>query len=64
MRTTRPMGHILFGAPSIAGFPLLDPLARALMSRGYRGDYMPWQERRLRYVHDNIDRYLAMGPLG
>jgi len=24
---------------------------------------MPWQERRIRFFHDNIDRHLAMGPL-
>ena len=35
---------------------------QGLRSRGYRGDYMPAQERRIRYFHDNIDRYLAMGP--
>ena len=22
-----------------------------------------WQERRIRFFHDNIDRHLAMGPL-
>ncbi|MGI9613974.1 MAG: aromatic ring-hydroxylating oxygenase subunit alpha [Acidimicrobiales bacterium] len=36
---------------------------QGLRSRGYRGEYLPWQERRIRYFHDNIDRYLAMGPL-
>ena len=35
---------------------------QGLRSRGYRGDYMPDQERRIKYFHDNIDRYLAMGP--
>ena len=34
-----------------------------LRSRGYRGECLPWQERRIRYFHDNIDRYLALGPL-
>ena len=36
---------------------------QGLGSRGFRGEYMPWQERRIRFFHDNIDRYLAMGPL-
>ena len=36
---------------------------QGLRSRGYHGDYMPTQERRIRYFHDNIDRYLAMGPV-
>ena len=36
---------------------------RGLMSRGYRDDYMPYQERRIRYFHENIDRYLEMDPL-
>jgi len=35
---------------------------QGLMSRGYRGEYMPSQERRIKYFHDNIDRYVAMGP--
>jgi phenylpropionate dioxygenase-like ring-hydroxylating dioxygenase large terminal subunit len=30
-----------------------------LRSRGYRGEYIPWQERRIRYFHDTIDRYLS-----
>jgi phenylpropionate dioxygenase-like ring-hydroxylating dioxygenase large terminal subunit len=36
---------------------------RGLMSRGYRDDYMPYQERRIRYFHENIDRYLDMDPM-
>jgi phenylpropionate dioxygenase-like ring-hydroxylating dioxygenase large terminal subunit len=31
---------------------------KGLMSRGYRGEYMPEQERRIRFFHDNIDRYM------
>ncbi len=34
-----------------------------LRSRGYRGEYMPLQERRIKYYHDNLDRYVGMGPL-
>ncbi|MDX2381322.1 MAG: aromatic ring-hydroxylating dioxygenase subunit alpha [Acidimicrobiia bacterium] len=37
---------------------------QGLRSRGYRGEYLPRQERRIAYFHDNIDRYLAKGPLG
>jgi len=36
---------------------------KGLMSRGYRGEYMPWQERRIKFFHDNIDRHIAMGPV-
>jgi phenylpropionate dioxygenase-like ring-hydroxylating dioxygenase large terminal subunit len=36
---------------------------QGLSSRGFRGGYMPWQERRIRFFHDNVDRHLAMGPL-
>ena len=36
---------------------------QGLRSRGYRGEYLPAQERRIKFFHDNIDRYLAMGPL-
>jgi phenylpropionate dioxygenase-like ring-hydroxylating dioxygenase large terminal subunit len=32
---------------------------KGLKSRGYRGDYMPWQERRVRHFHEMIDRYIA-----
>ena len=30
-----------------------------LRSRGYRDDYMPWQERRIRCFHQNLDRYIS-----
>jgi hypothetical protein len=33
-----------------------------LRSRGYRGAYTAWQERRIRFFHDTNDRYLALGP--
>ena len=32
-----------------------------LRSRGYRDDYMAHQERRIRFFHQNLDRYLAAG---
>lgn len=32
---------------------------KGLRSRGYRGGYMPDQERRIRFFHDTIDRYIA-----
>ena len=32
---------------------------RGLASRGYKGEYMPHQERRIRFFHENIDRYLS-----
>lgn len=35
---------------------------KGLGSRGYRGEYLPTQERRIRYFHDTIDKYLAMPP--
>ncbi len=31
---------------------------QGLQSRGYRGDYMAHQERRIRFHHENLDRYL------
>lgn len=36
---------------------------QGLRSRGFRGEYMPWQERRIKFFHDQIDRHVAMGPL-
>jgi len=32
---------------------------RGLRSAGYRRDYLAWQERRVRYFHENIDRWIA-----
>ena len=32
---------------------------RGLHSRGYKRDYLAWQERRVRYFHENIDRWIA-----
>jgi phenylpropionate dioxygenase-like ring-hydroxylating dioxygenase large terminal subunit len=37
---------------------------KGLTSRGYRGEYLPYQERRIRFFHDNIDRYIAAGQRG
>ena len=31
---------------------------KGLSSKGYIGDYMPTQENRIRYFHENIDKYL------
>jgi phenylpropionate dioxygenase-like ring-hydroxylating dioxygenase large terminal subunit len=31
---------------------------RGLTSRGFRGDYMPKQENRIRFFHENLDRYI------
>ena len=36
---------------------------QGLRSRGFRGEYMPWQERRIRFFHDNIDKLIAQGAL-
>lgn len=35
---------------------------KGLRSRGYRGEYLPTQERRIRFFHENIDTYLDMPP--
>ena len=31
---------------------------KGLRSRGYKGDYLPDQEKRVRFFHENVDRYL------
>ena len=31
-----------------------------MRSRGFRGEYLPHQERRIRFFHDNINRYLGL----
>jgi phenylpropionate dioxygenase-like ring-hydroxylating dioxygenase large terminal subunit len=36
---------------------------QGLRSRGFRGAHLAWQERRIRFFHDTLDRYVAMGPL-
>ena len=40
------------------------PTKRGLAPRGYVGDYMPSQENRIRYFHENIDKYLFGGSGG
>lgn len=37
---------------------------RGLRSRGYRGDYLAWQERRVRYFHENLDRWMSQEAVG
>lgn len=32
---------------------------RGLHSRGYTRDYLPWQERRLRFFHENLEAWMA-----
>ncbi|WP_448586801.1 aromatic ring-hydroxylating oxygenase subunit alpha [Thermaurantiacus sp.] len=32
---------------------------KGLRSAGYRREYLPWQERRVRFFHETIDRWLA-----
>ena len=32
---------------------------KGLRSRGYKGDYLAWQERRVRYFHDNLDLWMG-----
>jgi phenylpropionate dioxygenase-like ring-hydroxylating dioxygenase large terminal subunit len=32
---------------------------KGLRSRGYRNDYLPTQENRIRFFHDNLDRWIA-----
>ncbi|GGC37109.1 hypothetical protein GCM10011371_25680 [Novosphingobium marinum] len=34
---------------------------RGLRSRGYRRAYLAWQERRIHYFHDNLDRMIGQG---
>ena len=35
---------------------------KGLQSRGYRGEYTPWQERRIRYFHETLDRWIEGAP--
>jgi len=56
-------GEVSCGAGIDQDVAIWDTQQAGLRSRGYRDDYMPRQERRIKYFHDNIDRYLAMGPL-
>jgi hypothetical protein len=36
---------------------------KGLMSEGYSGSYMPDQEKRVGFFHDEIDRYIARGEV-
>ena len=35
---------------------------KGLRSRGYKGEYLPSQENRIRYFHQTLDKYIAMDP--
>lgn len=56
-------GEVSCGSGIDQDVAIWDTQHAGLRSRGYTGEYMPWQERRIKYYHDNIDRYLAMPPL-
>ena len=64
-----PVAHITGKWPEVSCGPAIDQdvriwneQQRGLQSRGYRGGYMAWQERRVRYFHDNLDRYVDRVP--
>lgn len=54
-------GEVSFGPAIDQDVDVWQSQQRGLRSRGYTGDYMPDQERRIRFFHENIDRYLAKG---
>jgi phenylpropionate dioxygenase-like ring-hydroxylating dioxygenase large terminal subunit len=58
--------HVTGSWPQVSCGPAIDQDVRiwnaqqkGLTSRGYRGGYLAWQERRVRYLHDNLDRWLG-----
>ncbi len=60
--------HVTGKWPDVSCGPAIDQDVRiwnaqqkGLTSRGYRGGYLSWQERRVRYFHQNLDRYLGDG---
>ncbi len=62
---TKPTPHVVGKVGEVSAGPGIDQdvaiwssQQKGLRSRGYRGDYMPDQERRIRYHHENLDRYL------
>ncbi|MEL6890625.1 MAG: aromatic ring-hydroxylating dioxygenase subunit alpha [Actinomycetota bacterium] len=66
----KPADHVVGAADEVSCGPGIDQdvaiwttQQQGLRSRGYRGEYLPWQERRIKYFHDNIDRFVEMGPL-
>ena len=55
---TGKFGEISAGAGIDQDVSVWQSQQQGLGSRGFKGDYMPYQERRIRFHHETIDRYI------
>lgn len=52
------VGEVSAGPAIDQDVAIWDTQQKGLRSRGFRKDYMPYQERRIRFFHEHLDRYL------
>ena len=57
--TTGKAGEVSCGPGIDQDVAIWNTQQAGLSSRGYRGEYLPWQERRIRHFHETIDSYIA-----
>lgn len=53
------VGEVTMGPGIDQDVSIWEAQQRGLHSRGYHRDYLAWQERRVRYFHENIERMIA-----
>ena len=65
MDINTPVEHLIGKIDEVSAGPGIDQdvavwqsQQQGLSSRGFKGDYMPDQERRIRFHHETIDRYI------
>jgi phenylpropionate dioxygenase-like ring-hydroxylating dioxygenase large terminal subunit len=56
------IGEVSMGPGIDQDLSVWEAQQRGLHSRGYRRDYLAHQERRVRYFHENLDRWMAGAP--
>jgi hypothetical protein len=52
------MGEVECGSDIDEDLSVWPVQQKALHSRGYRRDHLAWQERRIRFFHENLERWM------
>ena len=55
-------GEVSFGTGIDQDVAIWTTQHKGLRSRGYKGEYLPSQERRIRYFHETLDKYISLDP--
>ena len=58
---TGKVGEVVCGKVIDEDLSVWETQQRGLMSQGYTGGYLSGQETRVRFFHEELDRYLARG---